>query len=105
MTATQTVSGNTELVNIVLTASVPYASLGGAYTLTFNASRSCQLPEDVMSRTYNVGIDQERGAVLTVVLANGQFVTLVDGDGNDVLLNKFIGHVSGNTVTFALTDL
>jgi hypothetical protein len=105
VTATQTVSGNTELVNIVLTASVPYASLGGAYTLTFNASRSCQLPEDVMSRTYNVGIDQERGAVLTVVLANGQFVTLVDGDGNDVLLNKFIGHVSGNTVTFALTDL
>ena len=104
VTATQSVSGNTEQVNIALTASVPYASLGGAYTLTFNASRSCQLPEEVMRRTYNVGIDQERGAVLTVVLANGQFVTLEDGDGYDRTLNKFVGHVSGKTVTFALDD-
>jgi hypothetical protein len=104
VTATQTVSGNTEQVNIVLTASVPYASLGGAYMLTFKASSSCQLPVDVMSRTYNVGIDQERGAVLTVVLANGQFATLEDGDGDPVTLNKFVGHVSGNTVTFGLDD-
>ena len=104
VTATQTVTGNTELVNIALTASVPYASMGGAYTLTFKASSSCELPDDVMSRTYSVGIDQERAAVLTVVLANGQFVTLVEGDGSRVTLNKFVGHVYGNMVTFTLTD-
>ena len=59
--ATQSVSQDTEHVNVELTPSAPYASIGGIYSLTFTASPSCNLPDDAVKRTYTATIDQVGG--------------------------------------------
>jgi Bacterial Ig-like domain (group 2)/Carboxypeptidase regulatory-like domain len=71
-----------------LAPDIPYASVGGIYQLTFKASSSCQLPEDVATRTYTAGINQSSpGVDLLVVLESGEFFN------NQ---NHFRGHVDGN---------
>jgi hypothetical protein len=96
--ATQNVSQDTEHVNVDLTPSVPYASIGGVYSLTFTASPSCNLPEDAMKRTYTATIDQ-RGAPLTIFLSDARFFT-----SNQLTWNQFTGRATGNAVSFSLND-
>jgi hypothetical protein len=79
-------------VNVELAPTVPYASLGGVYSLTFTASPSCTLPDDAVTRTYTATIDQ-RGAPLAIVLSDARFLTSA---------NQFFGHVLGNVVSFTL---
>jgi hypothetical protein len=97
-TATQNVSQDTEHVNVVLTPSVPYASLGGVYSLTFTASPTCNLPDDVVNRTYTATIDQ-RGAPLTIFLSDARFFTSLQ-----LTRNQFSGRVLGHAVSFTLDD-
>jgi hypothetical protein len=94
--AIQSVTPDTEHVNIALTPTLPYASLGGGYSLTFTASPSCSLPDDVMKRTYAASIDQ-RGASLTVVLSGAQFANY-----GQMPLDRFSGRVLGTAVSFNL---
>ncbi len=84
-----------QLPAIELPPDIPYASLGGAYQLTFKASSSCQLPDDAMTRTYTAAINQvPPGAHLLVELESGEFQNnqnhftgLVDGNGKVVSLD------------------
>ena len=94
--ATQNVTGDSEQVNIELAPAAPYASIGGVYRLTFTASQSCQLPDDLASRTYTATIDQA-GARLTVTLSDAQF-----GAYFSRTWNTFSGRVLGNAVLFTL---
>jgi carboxypeptidase family protein/Big-like domain-containing protein len=94
--ATQNVSQDTEHVNVELAPTVPYASLGGVYSLTFTASPSCTLPDDAVTRTYTATIDQ-RGAPLTIFLSDARFLT-----SGQVTSNQFFGRVLGNVVSFTL---
>src|SRR6266446_2503777 len=50
--------GFVQVNGIELAPNIPYASLGGIYQLTFKASSSCELPEDVAMRTYTAGVNQ-----------------------------------------------
>jgi hypothetical protein len=92
--ATQTVTQDTQHVNVGLTPILPYASLGGVYSLTFTASPSCNLPDDAVKRTYTATIAQT-DAALTIVLSGARF-------GNSGQLNRFSGRVLGNAVSFTL---
>jgi hypothetical protein len=97
--AIQVVTPDTEHVNIELTPNLPYASLGGSYSLTFTASPSCSsLPDDIKQRTYAASIDQ-RGASLTVVLSGAQFANASAG-----FPPRFSGRVLGKAVSFKLAD-
>ena len=96
--AIQSVTPDTEHVDIALTPMLPYASLGGGYSLTFTASPSCSLPDDIMKRTYAASIDQ-RGGSLTVVLSGAQFANF---EGR--MLNRFSGRVAGKAVSFNLAE-
>jgi hypothetical protein len=95
--STQIVTQDTENVNIGLVPSVPYASLGGVYSLTFTASPSCDLPDDAVKRTYTATITQA-DAALTIVLSGARFGT------SGVTMNQFSGRVLGTTVSFTLSD-
>jgi hypothetical protein len=94
--ATQTVTQDTEHVNVVLTPTVPYASLGGVYSLTFTVSPSCNLPDDAMKRTYMATIAQT-DASLIIVLSGAQFLS-----SGQLTWNRFRGRVLGNAVSFTL---
>jgi len=94
--ATQTVTQDTQHVNVGLTPSVPYASIGGTYSLTFTASPSCTLPDDAVKRTYTATIDQ-RGAPLAIFLSDARFFT-----SGQVTSNEFFGRVLGNVVSLTL---
>ena len=96
--ATQTVTQDTQHVNVVLTPTVPYASLGGVYSLTFTASPSCNLPDDAVKRTYTATIAQT-DASLTIVLSGAQFWS--SGPGR-LTWNRFRGRVLGNAVSLTL---
>jgi hypothetical protein len=58
--ATQTVTQDTQHVNVGLTPILPYASPDGVYSLTFTASPSCNLPDDAVKRTYTGTICPDR---------------------------------------------
>jgi Bacterial Ig-like domain (group 2) len=94
--ATQSVTQDTEQVNIQMTPASPYASLAGIYRLTFRASPSCQLPDEDMSRTYTAQVTQT-GPLVAVVLSDAQF-----GAYFNHTWNAFNGRVLGNTVSFTL---
>ena len=96
--ATQNVSQNTEHVNVELTPSAPYASLGGIYSLTFTASPSCNLPDDAVKRTYTATIDQ-RSASMTIFLSDARFFA-----SGQLTWNRFSGRVFGNALSFTLND-
>ena len=95
---TQSVTQDTEHVDVRLTPNAPSASLGGVYSLTFSASSSCNLPDDAVKRTYTATIDQ-KDAALTIVLSDAQF-----GSSGQRILNRFSGRVLGKAVYFTLSD-
>jgi hypothetical protein len=90
-------SGFVQANGLELSPNIPYASVGGLYQLTFKASNSCQLPEDVATRMYTAGINQSSpGSHVLVVLQSGEFFNnlnqfrgLVEGNGNAVSLDLF----------------
>src|SRR5580704_11158586 len=96
--ATQTVTQDTQHVNVGLTPILPYASLGGVYSLTFTASPSCNLPDDAVKRTYTATIAQT-DAALTIVLSGARFPT-----SGSRTLNQFSGRVLGTAVSFTFND-
>lgn len=95
--ATRNVSQDTEHVNVELTPSVPHASLGGVYSLTFTASPSCNLPDDAVKRTYTATIDQRDYGSLTIFLSDARFWS-----SGQLTLDRFYGRVRGNAVSFTL---
>jgi hypothetical protein len=97
--ATQTVTQDTQHVNVGLTPILPYASLGGVYSLTFTASPSCNLPDDAVKRTYTATIAQT-DAALTIVLSGARF-----GTSASLTLNQFSGRVLGTAVSFAFYNV
>ena len=98
--AAQPVPQDTEHVNLDLTPSTPYASVGGTYRLTFKASDSCHLPDEAGRRSYTATIRQvSPGAVLAVTLSDAQFGTYFSQTWN-----SFSGRVLGNAVSFTLND-
>ena len=97
--ATQTVTQDTQHVNVGLFPIVPYASVGDVYSLTFTASPSCNLPDDVVKRTYTATIAQT-DAALTIVLSGARFPTTVGSR----TLNQFSGRVLGTAVSFTFND-
>jgi len=92
LSATASVSSNTEHVNFEL-APTDYAAVGGVYRLTFDASPSCELPEEARHRTYTATIDQA-GAVATVTLTGAQFYT----DGYCGAMNRSDARIQGNNL-------
>ena len=94
--ATQTVTQDTQHVNVGLTPSLPYASLGGVYSLAFTASPSCNLPDDAVKRTYTATIAQT-DAALTISLSGARFFAARGYDWN-----QMSGHVLGNVVSLTL---
>ena len=94
--ATQTVTQDTQHVNVGLTPILPYASLGGVYSLTFTASPSCNLPDDAVKRTYTATIAQT-DAALTISLSGVRFFAARGYDWN-----QMSGHVLGNVVSLTL---
>jgi carboxypeptidase family protein/Big-like domain-containing protein len=92
VSATTPVSSDTEHVNFGL-APTDYGAVGGVYRLTFDASPSCELPEDARHRTYTATIDQA-GAAATVTLTDAQFYT----DGYCGPMNRSDARIQGNTL-------
>jgi hypothetical protein len=77
------------------TRSPPPAAIGGVYRLTFDASPSCDLPEEARHRTYTATIDPfALYGIPTVTLTGAQFYTggYCDTD------NRFLARVQGNTL-------
>lgn len=71
-TSTVNIAANLSPTNITLNPTVPYADVGGNYRVTFVASSSCQLPDDLRTRTYSAAIAQD-GARLTIRFSGSQF--------------------------------
>jgi len=95
LSATSSVFPDAEHVNLELTPT-DYAAIGGTYRLTFDASPSCDLPEEARHRTYTATIDQ-RGASVTVTLADAPFYT----GGYCGRMNSFDGYIRGNALTLS----
>lgn len=93
---TQTVLQDTEHTDVVLVPSEPYASIAGIYSLTFTASPSCNLPDDVVKRMYTATVDQ-RTASATISLSDARFFT-----SRGYSWNQIFGHVLGNVVSLTL---
>jgi hypothetical protein len=74
-------------------ASADYAAVGGVYRLTFDASPSCDLPEEARHRTYTAKINQV-GTIAAVFLTDPQFYT----DNYCEVMNRFDARVQGNTL-------
>jgi hypothetical protein len=93
--AIASVGVDTGHVNVDMSPLSPYASLAGVYRLVFNASNSCQLPADAVSRTYTATVQQTNaGAAMHVTLSGAQFVPFDH--------NNFDGRVVGNTVSVTI---
>jgi hypothetical protein len=72
ITATQNVAAGNAATDITLSPTVPYADVGGTYHVTFTASPSCQLPDDVKTRAYSAAITQDN-ARLTIIFSGPLF--------------------------------
>jgi hypothetical protein len=70
-----------------------YAAVGGVYRLTFDASPSCDLPEEAKHRTYTATISQS-GATATVFLSDAQFYM----DGYCGEMNRSDARVQGKNL-------
>jgi hypothetical protein len=91
VTVTVNVGSNPTRVDIVMSPSTPYADLHGSWKVTFSTSPSCQLPQDVMTRTYTAAV-QQNNARLTINFSGATF------DPGPPVENWMFGRVYGNTV-------
>jgi len=74
-------------------APTAYDAVAGVYRLTFDASPSCDLPEEASHRTYTATIGDLRGYP-TVFLTDAQFYT----DDYCGVMNRSDARVIGNTL-------
>jgi hypothetical protein len=72
----------------------------GNYRLTFNASKSCQLPPEAMSRTYTAAITQTRAGI-SVVLTGATFWKAP----GDIAWNTIYVELHPDSVTFKVFDI
>ena len=92
-TSTVNVAATRNQTNITLNPTVPYADVGGNYRVTFVASSSCLLPDDLRTRTYAAAIAQD-GARLTIRFSGPQFsesTNLMEGRIYSNAVNLSIG--------------
>lgn len=96
VTATQNIAASPGTTDFTLNPIVPYADVGHTYHVTFTASPSCQLPDDVKTRAYSAAITQG-GARLTIQFFGLQFTPTT---------NWMDGRIYGNSVnlTFGTAD-
>ena len=77
ISSTVNIAAKSSPTDITLNPTVPYADVGGNYRVTFAASSSCQLPDDLRTRTYSAAIAQD-GARLTIRFSGSQFSELTN---------------------------
>jgi len=78
--------------DVVMYATTPYADLSGSWHVTFSASPSCRLPDDVTTRTYAAAV-QQNYARLLIRLSDAQF---------EAGRNWIVGRVSGDNAALWL---